>query len=84
MYLLNWASVVKKNFLTILKQKITLNHFGKLIGYISPINKQGGMHILPSLKKIKFYLKIIKLQMFSIIIFNQSLKTLAYLNGQVN
>ena len=41
-WLLNWKSVLKKDFLTILKQKVTLNRFGQLLSHISAINMQKG------------------------------------------
>ena len=49
----------KTNFLTILKQKITLNHFGQLASHISPINVQRRME-MSLLKIIKFYLITVK------------------------
>ena len=50
----------KKDFLTILKQKITLNHFGQLLSHISPIIMLMGMRIFYLLKIIKCYLIIVK------------------------
>ena len=65
----------------------TLNRFGQLLSHIAPINIQRVMQILSLLKIIKCYLIIVKWQRFSKkllfnIIFNQSLKTLTYLNSQ--
>ena len=58
-------------------------HFGQLVSHISAINMQKMMQIFSLLKIIKFYLMIAKLQMFSIIIFNQSLKIFTCLNGYI-
>ena len=73
----------KTNFLTILKQKITLNHFCQLVSHISPINVQRRMGMSLS-KIIKFSLTAVKQQMFSIISSNQALKTLNDLNDQLS
>ena len=65
----------KKDFLT-----------GQLLSHTSPINMQRLMQIFSLLKIIKFYLIIVKQQMFStkLLFNNQSLKTLTCLNGQMS
>ena len=50
----------KKGFFDNLETKITLNRFGQLLSHISPINMQRVMQIFSLLKKIKFYLIIVK------------------------
>ena len=50
------------------------------MGHISPTNMRRVMPIFSLLKMVKFYLIIAQWQIFSVIIFDQLLKTLTYLN----
>ena len=61
----------KTEFFDNLETKVTLNRFGQHLSHISPIHMQKGYADILLIEIIKFYLIIVKYQMFSMkLLFN--------------
>ena len=69
----------KTGFFDNLETKITLNRFGQLLNHISAINMQKGDADILLIENNKFYLILVKYQMFSInLLFNNYFQSVTF------